>query len=116
MEPLDEPLRQWLSQQRALGSLGLLDLQRAELLSTYVADWLAPPGRQQREWEARLTQLLAFRRTHRHTHVPLGWPPAPQLAAWLALQRQQWRTGRLPSSRSAQLEAIGVNFVSPDKI
>lgn len=113
MEPLDEPLRQWLSQQRALGTLGLLDPLRAELLSTYVADWLAPPSQHQLQWEARITELLAFRRTTRHTAVPRGWPPAPDLSAWLATQRQLWRTGRLPASSSAQLEAIGVDFVGP---
>lgn len=113
MDPLDEPLRQWLCQQRALGTLGLLDPIRAELLSTFVADWLAPPSREQQEWDAHVTQLLAFRRTHRHTRVSDNWPPAPQLAEWLAFQRQQWRSGRLAASRSAQLEAIGVDFVGP---
>ena len=65
MEPLDEPLREWLSQQRALGTLGLLSCQRAELLSTFVADWLASPSKEQQEWDVNLTRLLAYRRTHR---------------------------------------------------
>jgi len=63
-----------------------------------------------REWDAQLTQLLAFRRESGTWRLPVeGLVAAPGLSNWLSHQMDRWRDQRLPERRITQLMALGVD-------
>jgi Helicase associated domain len=86
---------------------GLLDAGRERALSELGVDWTIERRQHERNWDANLTRLLAFRRRHGHTmvHQRLG-----ALGPWLSRQRLLWRKGQLPPMRVAQLSALGVDI------
>ncbi len=65
-------------------------------------DWRPERAAGDVEWDARMTELLAFRRQQGHVQVA-SWSHAPGLAAWLKAARLAWQRG---------LAAIGVQPMS----
>ncbi|CAK0786054.1 hypothetical protein CVIRNUC_009267 [Coccomyxa viridis] len=102
-----EALHDWLEHQKALGVLGWLAPERERQLSMLSIDWKPDRTRGDADWDARLTELLAFRRQRGHVQV-CQWEHAPGLAAWLDSVRLEWQRGQLADSRVAQLTALGV--------
>ncbi|BDA51016.1 hypothetical protein COCOBI_17-2350 [Coccomyxa sp. Obi] len=103
-----ETLHDWLEHQKALLAIDWLSLERERQLMALGVDWCPDRGAAEREWDERLTQLLAFRRQHGHLQVGRDWERAPDLAQWLKGVRAEWREGGLLSSQVAQLAALGV--------
>ncbi len=95
--------------QRGLHALGLLREDRRKLLGALGLGWGHPRGEAERAWDARLSELLAFKGEHGHLEVPRGYVPYPQLGAWVARQRRLMAVeGALESACAAQLAAIGM--------
>ncbi|CAL8466147.1 g5683 [Coccomyxa elongata] len=103
-----ETLHDWLEHQKALLAIDWLSLERERQLTALGVDKWPHRGAAEREWDERLTQLLAFRRQHGHLQVGSDWERAPDLAQWLRGVRAEWREGGLLSSQVAQLAALGV--------
>ena len=60
------------------------------------------------QWEEMYTALVAFRKTHGHCNVPIGWPENPQLGGWVSGQRIGRKSGKLSPDRVQRLEKIGI--------
>lgn len=109
---LPEELTEWLRHQHGLAALGVLPRHRvAALASAGAAAALPPRTRADAKWDARLSELLAWKATHGSCEVPAAAEQAGQassgLGAWLAEARAEAAAGRLPPGRVAQLRAIG---------
>jgi hypothetical protein len=61
-------------------------------------------------WDRRAVELAAFRHARGHCAVPDGWPPNPELAAWVRRQRVARAAGQLNEERLRILERIGFDF------
>ena len=95
---------------RALHALRWLTAEQQAQLLALGADLKPQRSDEDREWDDRLTELLAYRREFGDCRVPAdGWNVAPALEPWLAEQRRQWRRDSLPAKRLAQLAALGVD-------
>ena len=55
--------------QRGLHALGLLREDRRRLLGALGVGWGHPRGEAERAWDARLSELLAFKAEHGHLQV-----------------------------------------------
>lgn len=106
-DPPDAELR--AQQLRALRTLGWLGNEQEAEMRTAGVDPKPRRSREDREWDERLTELLAYRREFGDCRVPAsGWDTAPELRPWLVEQQKQWRQERLPAKRLTQLAALGV--------
>lgn len=98
--------------QRGLHALGLLREDRRKLLGALGLGWGHPRSEERRAWDARLSELLAFKAAHGHLDVqpePSGCPPYPRLGPWVARQRVLLAVeAALDPGRAAQLAAIGL--------
>lgn len=78
--------------------------------------WGHPRGEAERTWDARLSQLLAFKAQHGHLAVPANYAPYPGLGAWVATQRRLMTLdGALDPGCAAQLVAIGILPLPPGR-
>jgi len=66
-------------------------------------------------WEARFTELRAYKKQFGDCRVPKGWPPNPGLGDWVGTQRSQQK--QLSADRRRRLTKLGftwrVNLMSP---
>lgn len=130
----DPQLAYWIGNQRSFYRTGKLRADRKEKLesigfrfssvvaerpkgheSTIQRNQVNPAGieikaRQQEydeKWQEKYERLLKFKQKHGHTNVPQKYVDDPQLAAWVANQRSNHRTGKLRVDRQERLESIG---------
>ena len=53
------------------------------------------------------SQLIEYRKKHRHCNVPEGYQINPELGRWVVVQRERYKQGRLSKERIQQLQEIG---------
>ena len=61
-------------------------------------------------WEEKFLELRAFKETHGHCNVPNHWVENPQLATWVAKQRERKKKGTLSTDRICRLSEIGFTW------
>lgn len=66
------------------------------------------PGRHRVKWDQRFRELTAFQTRFGHCFVPRGWPENPELANWIANQRQFMVAGRIDAGCRELLTKLGV--------
>ena len=110
------PLPGWLRTQVKLHAAQRLADKRVALLDRIGMLWVERPGHEY-QWEQRLQQVDAFRRTHGHTHIYAHLnrttdsnehAELKKIAAWLNDQLVYARRGTLRADRRARLAAIGI--------
>eukprot|EP00887_Chlorella_sp_A99_P001316 scaffold14.g1316.t1 len=106
--PVPDGLLDWLRHQHGLAALGWLPRRRGAALAAAGAGRPPARGAADRAWDARLSELLAFKGEHGGcTRALLQERGRADLAPWLAEQAAAAAAGRLPPGRAAQLQAIG---------
>jgi len=106
-------LANWVSNQRRLIRLDLIDRDRLHRLQSLGIVWegLAEHRKRQEEaWDRMYGALKAFHRSFGHLEVPRRWRVEPKLSVWLCMQRHLWRTGALPASRDARLRELNPDW------
>ena len=63
----------------------------------------------ERRWEAMRAVFLKYKESHGNCDVPTGWPPNPNLAAWVHTRKCNTKGTLLPN-RKKRLEALGFRF------
>ncbi|KAG7669972.1 hypothetical protein KSW81_008112 [Nannochloris sp. 'desiccata'] len=107
--PYDYPggLGQWTTSQRHRWRRGLLPIETFRALSSLDFAYDSYDAR----WKARFQQLAAFHSRHGHCRVPFNDPEIPPgLYAWLLVQRQRRRQGRLEDARKRRLDGLGFDW------
>jgi len=107
--PYDYPggLGQWTTSQRHRWRRGLLPTETFRALSALDFAYDSYDAR----WKARFQQLAAFHSQHGHCRVPFNDPEIPPgLYAWLLVQRQRQRQGRLEDTRKRRLDGLGFDW------
>ncbi|GEM_PF-6514027 len=101
----DHSLALWVLQQRQRdrGKGTPLTPEQIALLDG-VAFQLSP---RQAWWEGYLRRLEQFKARFEHTRVPQEWPEDPDLGAWVKVQREWRRRGKLPQDRFQRLDDLG---------
>ncbi len=101
--PENPALAVWVSEQRRLWKKNRLDDERHRRLDGLGFVW----DLEKALWERQFAALKLFRQLHGHCKVPADWPQNPQLAAWVAAQRQAWKKNRLDAEHRLRLDALG---------
>lgn len=107
--PENPRLANWVNNQRRLIQDELISPARLRRLESLGISWEGSADRrrsQEEAWERLYGALRAYRRTFGNLEVPRGWTVEPRLAAWLATQRHEWRTGTLSGPREARLREL----------
>ena len=68
-------------------------------------------------WEAQLTRLVAYKKTHGDCNVPARWAEDPQLGRWVGHQRRYKKAldrgdpcRGMTAARAVRLEALGFDW------
>ncbi len=61
-------------------------------------------------WDARLMELIEFKRIHGHCNVPATWRHNKELGSWVGTQRKYKRTGKLSDERISALTSVGLEW------
>jgi len=67
-------------------------------------------------WEARFTELVAFKKEHGHLRITLKNQLSPGLMHWRDNQRIRFRSGWLPPAQRVKLEALGFEWENPARL
>jgi helicase associated protein/helicase-like protein len=94
----------WVSSQRQAKRKGKLPEELVRRLDALGFVWDAANA----HWEEMFAALEKYAHVHGNCKVPRGYPDNPRLGAWLIKQRAAMNNGKLPASRRAKLEQIGV--------
>jgi superfamily II DNA or RNA helicase len=99
------PLGNWLTFQRAERNRGAMPADRVRLLDQAGMIW----DLLEAAWMAAYRELCAFKNTHGHFEVPVGYRTADgiKLNEWQGTQRDADRAGKLTGQRRALLDALG---------
>ncbi|MGV3640553.1 MAG: helicase associated domain-containing protein, partial [Adhaeribacter sp.] len=89
-------LSAWLYRLRA--NKQALSHRKVELLNQLGLDW-SLRKKTLMSWESMYKQLVAFKKEHHHTRVPVKWPPSPRLGKWVS--RMRYERGKLDPERLA---------------
>lgn len=102
----------WISSQRYSYSLGRLRQEQIELLEKIGMDW----QRYETRWEDAFAQCEAYSKEHHHLDIEVDYvtPDGLRLGAWLATQRNKYRTGTLSQERIQRLESLGIRWEVAD--
>jgi hypothetical protein len=65
---------------------------------------------EERRWEQRYDELVAFKETHGHLRVSPKNETSPGLLRWRDRQRSEFRKGTLRADRTARLDALGLEW------
>jgi hypothetical protein len=101
--PENRKLGMWVGTQRRRRKEGKLSKARISELNRIGFVW----DKLDAAWEQRFSEIVEYKRTHAHCNVAMGWPENPQLAIWVARQRQFMRKGRLSRARIKRLSNLG---------
>jgi Helicase associated domain len=100
-------LGHWTTAQRHRWRRGLLTTEIFRALSALDFAYDSYDAR----WKTRFQQLAAFHSQHGHCRVPFNDPEVPPgLYAWLLVQRQRRRQGRLDDARKRRLDGLGFDW------
>lgn len=61
-------------------------------------------------WTKRYDELRVYKSVNGNCNVPQGYPDNPQLAAWVAKQRENNKNGKLSEEKVAQLDDLGFRW------
>jgi len=116
----DPTLGNWISVQREYRKRGILNPERVARLDKIGFQWAihynrdepAPAYRlwnqhRDRSWDARFTELLAYKKKHGHVNVGIRDGMGGSLHDWVTRQRSEARRHTLVPVRRQQLEKIG---------
>jgi hypothetical protein len=115
MKKMNVELSEWLSHQRGLWGLGMLQKERIVALREMGISEDHPRSVEDRVWDKMLGGLLAFRAQYGHLDVVEkgsgggGGEEWRELAAWMEEVDTALRHGRLSKVQVLQLKAVGVN-------
>jgi hypothetical protein len=107
--PYDYPggLGMWTTAQRHRWRRGLLPTETFRALSALDFAYDSYDAR----WKLRFQQLAVFHSKYGHCRVPYNDPEVPPgLYAWLLVQRQRRRQGRLEDTRKRRLDGLGFDW------
>jgi hypothetical protein len=110
--PENRRLGMWVGTQRRRRKEGKLSQERISRLNEIGFVW----DKLEAMWEDKFSELVEYKRIHTHCNVPAGWSQNPQLALWVARQREFRRTGRISSERIIRLNKIGFRWETRCKI
>jgi hypothetical protein len=102
--PENPQLRTWVNEQRKRKKKGTLSEDCIQRLNQIGLVWDAYDT----SWEERFAELTAFKATHGHCNVPIGWSENPQLGTWVNEQRKRKKKGTLSGNRTQRLNEIGL--------
>jgi hypothetical protein len=114
MKKMNVELSEWLSHQRGLWGLGMLEKERIVALREMGISEDHPRSVEDRVWDKMLGGLLAFRAQYGHLDVVEkgsggGGGEWRELAEWMEEVGTALRHGRLSKVQVLQLKAVGVN-------
>lgn len=102
-------LHDWLVQQRGLAYLRLLsEKRRAKLQSLGISLAVQTPSKEEREWNSRLSQVLAHTQEVGHPGVTPENESFSGLYKWIKDCKDMIRQGQLAPGRIAQLKSLSV--------
>jgi hypothetical protein len=101
---IDPVLQRWTRWQRVLFYQNRLPEDRKQKLD----EIRFPFSIQEGYWMKMYEALSSFWKAFGHTRVPFGWPPKPQLAAWV--YRTKLNRANLPKEKVALLDQIGFDW------
>ncbi len=104
--PENTSLGRWVSVQRRTFKSGKLPPERAARLEALGFEWDAHIA----NWEANFSALEAYKARFGDCRVPDKWPDNTSLSGWVSVQRQAFKSGKLPPERAARLEALGFEW------
>gem|GEM_PF-609834 len=112
----------WLEKQMALFQKGRLSQDRQRELGALGVELDAIDDKPDREnhnegrWEARFTELVAFKKEHGHLRITLKNQLSPGLMHWRDNQRIRFESGVLTPEQKAKLDSIGFEWEPPRRI
>ena len=92
--------------------LSFLDLERIQRLESIGFVW----NYHEANWNHRFEELADFHQRFGHTNVPMKWPDNPELATWVAIQRQRYKehkmgqSGRFSKHEIRRLDSLGFEW------
>lgn len=104
--PSTSPLGQWAVRQRFLyrQAKSSLTNERINLLNRLDFPWTT---RSEQLWNKRINELREFKEQNGHCLVPRSYANNPQLSAWVATQRKNYKRRKLTTDRIQELEEMG---------
>ena len=91
----DPELGRWVSTQRKAYKKNNLSQEKVDLLNQLNFDW--DPA--ETYWQEMYQQLKDYYENHQNCNVPQGYKENPQLANWVANQRQKYKKNKLSQER-----------------
>jgi superfamily II DNA or RNA helicase len=101
-------LASWVFQQRAIYSKHQLSAERIKNLEEIGFEWNAHES----GWQQMFAALKAYKQEHGDCRVRLRYKPNPQLATWVATQRNFYFKQQLSADRIKKLEELGFEWDS----
>ena len=106
------PAGEWLAAQQLKAAEGRLAASRRERLEQLgiplpTADKKERKLTPKDHWEAMYLRLDAWHKEQGHCRVPPGWVQDPELADWVARQRQETTKHKLTKPQRKKLDALG---------
>ena len=109
----DPQLGIWCTNQRSMYINKSLRKERVSLLDSIGFEWVGDRRCQngdQTTWMETYQRLVAYKKQHRNTHVPLLYKEDPQLGIWAATQRKSNNSNTLLHDRRSLLDSIDFNW------
>ena len=104
--PADEALHKWTHKQRQARKQDELTADRIHQLDQLGFIWETG----ELLWERMLAILIVYKSKHGNCDVPRYWQEDPQLAIWVATQRNRQRLGELEPERVEKLQQVGFRW------
>lgn len=99
-------LASWVERQRTSRSKGKLSKEREKKLTKIGFIWDFKEINE-RAWQEKYHQLVAFRKEHGHCFVPVNWKENPSLGCWISTQRGLEAKGKLAPEKKKSLDRLG---------
>ncbi len=115
-------LAEWLEKQVKLFHKGLLSATKQRELKALGVDWdvveeySRPGDNTEARWEARFEELVRFQQQHGHLRITLKNQSSAGFLHWRDNQRIRFRNGVMPPEQKARLDAIGFEWVQPERL
>ena len=100
----DPQLSAWVSRQRR--DSDILEKTKKQKLDDIKFEW-QPHSKQ---WDEKFSELIKFKKQHKHCNVTATDRNCRQLASWVDGQRQNWRKKTLSRERIGRLNEIGFRW------
>lgn len=105
--PEYEELAGWVQSQKQRKIKGEITEEQLKLLEN-IGLWQT--AKIDRKWLDKYEELKKYKETHGHCDVPSKWKGNPELANWVAAQRQFRKQGKLEQIRIDELDKIGFGW------